>query len=100
MSIECAKTLETDIIEKMNMAKKDCLLMSSIPYSGVKHQMESTDKTVTIYSLLPGVEEVQIVASKTPDANSVYMVRSNIAASISEEALEELLSNITLVTTL
>ena len=100
MSIECAKTLETDIIEKMNMAKKDCLLMSSIPYSGVKHQMESTDKTVTIYSLLPGVEEVQIVESKTPDTNSVYMVRSNIAASISEEALEELLSNITLVTTL
>ena len=40
MSIECTKTLETDIIEKMNMAKKDCLLMSSIPYSGVKHQME------------------------------------------------------------
>ena len=100
MNIECTKTLDVDIIEKMNMAKKESLLINNIPFNGVKYQIESENKIVTIYNLLPGLEEFQIVTKKTSETNAVYMVRSNIVAKITEESLEELLSNITLVTTL
>lgn len=99
MNIECTKALDGDIIEKMDIAKKDCLLMESIPYSGVKYQMESENKAITIYNLLPGLEEVQIIVKTTPEDSIVYLVRSNIVASITEKSLEELLSNITLITT-
>lgn len=93
MNINCIDSLDNELKEKIKLARKDCLTLTNISY-GVTHSMELEDRTITIYSLLPTLESVQIIKRENKSSCEVYMVKSNLVASISNNALEELLSQI------
>lgn len=93
MSINCIDILDNELKEKLRLAKKDCLTLTSISY-GVLHEVDLGDKVITIYSLLPTLESIQIIKRENKESCQVYMVKANLVANISKESLEELLREI------
>ena len=94
MSIECINVLDANLKEKLTSVKKGILTMMNIPYEGIRSKFEQGEESVTIYNLLPGLEEVEVVERKTKGKSNIYMIKRGLVASISEATLQELLSNI------
>ena len=94
MSIKCINALSGDLLEVLNMTKKECLINPYISNVGVKTKINDVEKTIEVYSFLPNLEEIQIVVKSTKNSKEIYMVQANLVVSISEEALEKLLEQL------
>ena len=94
MSIECINVLDASLKEKLATIKKGILSMMNVPYEGIRSKFEQGEESITIYNLLPGLEEVEVVERKTKGKSNIYMIKRGLVASISEATLQELLSNI------
>ena len=100
MSIQFINGLINPINDKLIMAKKDCLRMQELSFTGVKHELTENNSRTIMYSLLPGLEDFQIIVQI--DANGMkhtYIAKLFLIAEISEESLEELLKRINLANT-
>ncbi len=98
MNINCIDSLGRELKEKLRVTKKNCLTLTNIPYSGVKHEIAEEDRTTTIYSLLPGLEDVQLIERTDKENTKVYMTKSELVANISKESLDDLLVQINIAT--
>ena len=94
MSIECMNVLDASLKEKLATVKKSILSMTNIPYEGIQSKFETEEESITIYNLLPGLEEAEFIEKKTKDKCSIYMLKGGLVANISDSSLKELLSNI------
>ena len=64
MSIECLNVLDASLKEKLAIVKESILSMGDISYKGVQSQFETEEEKITIYNLLPGLEEAEVVVKK------------------------------------
>lgn len=94
MSIECLNVLDGNLKEKLVTVKKNILTMANIPYEGIQSTFATDEESITIYNLLPELEEAEIVEKRSKDKCSTYIIKGGLVASISEDSLNELLSNI------
>ena len=69
MSIQFINGLINPINDKLIMAKKDCLRMQELSFTGVKHELTENNSRTIMYSLLPGLEDFQIIVQI--DANGM-----------------------------
>ena len=89
--------LNNEIFEKVRMAKKDCLTSTNISYSGVMHEISEEGKITKIYSLLPSLEDAQIVEVSSKNDKSIWMIMGELTATLKDQDLNELLSRLSLV---
>lgn len=97
MSIQFIDNLINPINDKLMMTKKDCLRMKDFSFTGVKHELTENNFRTIIYSLLPGLEDFQILEQiDTNGIKHTYITKLFLIAEINEESLEELLRRINL----
>ena len=95
MSIEIVNVLDEKIKKALKEAKRNCLNEKNLSYAGKVHHFQEEGETLTVYSLLPGLEESQLVVRKADDEQKkILMVKADLVATISEDAFVELMSNI------
>ena len=85
MIIKYTKELKPDLPEKLTIAKKDCLTATDIPFCGITHQIQQDNTHTTIYSLLPGLEDAEIVKIEDLNDTNFYLIKKTLVASISNE---------------
>ena len=94
MNIKCLNTLDKELQDKLKLAKRECINLPDISYTGVEQKTKDEKGETTIYSLLPTLENIQFLKRKTDTKKEVYMIKADLVADISEEALNTLLKEI------
>ena len=95
MSIKLMNVLDVKVKKALKEAKRDCLNDKRISYVGVVQRYQEEGETLAVYSLLPELEESQIVIRRKENGEKeILMVKSDLVATISEESFVELISNI------
>src|SRR5690625_3533703 len=102
MSIECLNVLDASLKEKLAIVKESILSMGDISYKGVQSQFETEEEKITIYNLLPGLEEAEVVVKKEKgkDKSHAYIIKNGLLAKISENSLNQLLNDLNIVVAL
>lgn len=102
MSIECLNVLDASLKEKLAIVKENILFMGDISYKGVQSQFETEEEKITIYNLLPGLEEAEVVVKKEKgkDKSHAYIIKNGLLAKISENSLNQLLNDLNIVVAL
>lgn len=94
MNIKCLDTLDNTLKDKLKTAKKECMNIIDLSYAGVVQKEEGETEKITIYSLLPTLENVQFLKREKEGKKEIYMTKFDLIADISEESLEILLKEV------
>lgn len=86
--------LKPGLSEKISMAKEDCLTSASIPFVGITHELKQDNEHTTIYSLLPSLENAQVVETEDINGKKAYLIKGAFTANISNESVQILLEQI------
>lgn len=89
--------LDESLKDKLDVVRANILAMPNVPYEGVTSSFENEDEKVTIYSLLPNLENAEIVEKTTKNRNDIFIINNGLIASITKKTLQELLNNIAIL---
>mgnify|MGYP005799617019 CR=1 FL=1 len=94
MSIEYIHVLEDSLKDIIKLTKRECITNNTISYTGVIHYFETKEQIVKVYSLIPTMEDAQIIDLKTSNGKQLFLIKDNLVATMPLNLTNSFLSRI------